>query len=130
MGFERPTYRLIFEDEYKGLEVVTKGGNVGEMVRMGVLTGLGEALLAEENDAERKELIEVMGSKLISWNLEDEHGAPVPATTAQLEQEDLFMVISIVTGWMRRGSRVSGPLDQRSYDGVPSVVESMTMEIE
>jgi hypothetical protein len=129
MGFERPNYRLIFNGNYEGLEVSTKGGNIGEMVRFGALLSMGNDLMDPKNETERKELIDMLGKKLISWNLEDEQGEPVPATADQLAEEDVFLLIAIVRGWMNRGIGVSGPLVQHSSDGVPSEVESIPMEI-
>lgn len=130
MSFQRPKYNLMFEDEYKGLEVLTRGISLGKVARLAAVLSLGEALIQPDYDTERKELIETMGKALISWNLADENNEPVPATTEFLAEEDWTMVVAIIRGWMNRGSNVPAPLAQPSSDGVPSAVVSIPMDIE
>lgn len=139
MGFKRPVYVLNFEGTYDGLEVRAKGAPLGELVELQSLMELGEGLLSKGEDAQarRDRLIELIGSKLISWNLTEEvipSGAsepeevPVPCTTESLGKEDWQMVIYIARAWIRGAVGVRDDLGKGSASGVPSEVEAIPME--
>lgn len=140
MGFKRPVYVLHFEGTYDGLEVRAKGAPLGELVELQSLMMLGEGLLASDEEAQtrRDRLTELIGGKLISWNLtedvidpntgDEEIDVPVPCTTASLAKEDWQMVIYIARAWIRGAVGVSGDLGKGSTSGVPSEVEAIPME--
>lgn len=139
MGFKRPVYVLHFEGTYDGLEIKAKGAPLGELVELQSLMELGEGLLAkgEEAQARRDRLVELIGSKLISWNLTEEvtppgaaepEEVPVPCTTASLAKEDWQMVIYIARSWIRGAVGVRDDLGKGSASGVPSEVEAIPME--
>lgn len=137
MGFLRPQYKLKFDGNFEGFEVLTKGASLDEVVRLSAILSQGEELLAPDNGAARKELVELLGSKLISWNLTEEveipgtdrtEERPVPATAEQLALEDWNIVLILGRAWMQQGVGVSAPLPEPSPDGAPSEVQSMTME--
>jgi hypothetical protein len=136
VGFKRPTYKLIFEGQLEGFEAAMRGATLGEVVRIQTL--LASELMAPANIDDRKEFVELLGSKLISWNLTEdveikEFGTteerPVPATAEQLAKEDWSMVLALAYAWIDAGVHVKAPLDRESSNGMPSGVESIPMEI-
>ena len=127
MGFKRPVYELTFDGPLAGLEVRTKGATVGEMVELRSLAETAQ-LLSTEDASERDRMIEIIGSKLISWNLTDDQDEPVPCTAEQLVKEDWTITISIVRGWLNMGVSVGRPLAPPSDGGQPSEAPSMPME--
>lgn len=79
----------------------------------------------------REDMEEVFGEfakVLVSWNLEDEDGEPVPTTYEGLMSYDFQFVLAVVLGWMQAVAGVPTPLDRPSRDGGPSLVESLPME--
>lgn len=75
-GYRRePTmYALKFEDpQFEGLEVMAKSLPLGEFLAMQRLQGRA----AEDTDA-AEQVLRKLASVLVSWNLEDEQGQPVP----------------------------------------------------
>lgn len=73
--------------------------------------------------------LKTMGEKLLSWNLEDEDGQPVPATSEGVLQQDKDLMIAICTAWLDALRGVSGPLEQTSPDGGPSLEASIPMDV-
>lgn len=106
MGYTRvPTiYSLTFED-FPGLEVRMKS------VRIGKLRRVLEAMESEDDedlDGQLDEMINLVASNLVSWNLEDEEidpetdevkTIPVPASKAGVEDLDFDMLMAILNGW-------------------------------
>ncbi|SRR6266403_655593 len=113
MGYKRgkKTYKLVFEDdEFDGLVVRTGPVNLGEYFEAVKLEG--------------EPLIELFASKLVEWNLEEEDGAPVPATLAGLYTQDREFVRTLVRSWFKTVAGISDPLPLPSEDGEQSQVGS------
>lgn len=75
----QPTiYRLNFEgDQFEGLTVEAKS------MPLGGFFGLQELQARAETDLDAaKQVIRRLASVLVAWNVEDEHGQPVPAVYA------------------------------------------------
>lgn len=124
MGFKKPVkvYVLSFdEDEYKGLEVKIRGMSMKEMLDISRLEG-----------KEDRESIELMMSlfteKIISWNMEEDDGTPVPHTTATLMDLDPDFVGACIGTYMDAVKGVSAPLEKPSDSGTPSLAASIPME--
>lgn len=142
MGFKRPTYKLIFEGQLEGFEAAMRGATLGEVVRIQTLLTSGSQLMDPANTADRSELVQLLGSKLISWNLTEDvviepteyiemHTVerPVPATAEQLANEDWSLVLALASAWIDAGVHAKAPLDQGSSNGVPSEVDSIPMDV-
>jgi hypothetical protein len=75
---EKPVYKLIFADEeFDGLEVMAKSLPLGEFMELQKL----QARATEDPGAAEK-IVRTLGRVLVSWNLEDDDGKPVPAEYA------------------------------------------------
>jgi hypothetical protein len=70
------------------------------------------------------------GEHLVSWNLEDEDGTPVPATYEAMMQQDHDLIGALNNAWIETlvGVHKADPLPESSTSGEPSLVESVPME--
>ena len=110
-GFRIPekTARITFDGtDYDGAEI---------LVRLNVsfrhYVTLREA--AEGNDQAR--MAELFGGEvLMSWNLEDASGAPVPANGDGMLQIPLTLAMLIVQHWVEAVADVPAPLSETSAD--------------
>lgn len=105
------TYTLTFDD-YPGLKVVTKSASVGVLSRMMRLAvefgGVGTEDLTAEDVDRMDELFAGFAEALVSWNLEDENGTPVPTTVEGVRGQDFDFILSIIMSW---ADAVSSPPD-------------------
>lgn len=115
MGYRRqPTvYKLIFQ-EYEGLEVTARSVSVEELLK---ITGLASQMTTKPDDKQVSELFGWFGKRLVSWNLEDEDGKPVPATLNGLLAQEMGFVLKIIQAWVRAITGVSPPLQNGSSGG-------------
>ncbi|MGR6923083.1 hypothetical protein ACU635_53265 [[Actinomadura] parvosata] len=134
MGYKRPTkvYKLVFaeDDDMAGLEVRARSMSTGALLDMAPLLDLklSASPTAEEMES-IAELLEKFAQVLVSWNLEDEDGQPVPATLEGLLDQDIDFVIRIIMAWADAISGVPAPLPQTSPDGEPSLAASIPMDV-
>lgn len=131
MGFQRRTYKLVFDGVYEGLEVRTRGASIGEYVETRAVTALGAALFDQEHETDRNRLLEILAGAdgaLVGWNLTDDTDVPVPCTADQLAKEDLWMLLAITRAWLEAGSGADAPLSRGSGGGVPPEITSLPME--
>lgn len=123
MGYKRKprTYTLVFDtDDMAGLTVVLRGLNIGEWLRINGLSDADEETIPG--------LLDIFASKLVSWNLEEDDGKPVPATRDSVHAQDLDFIVTITTAWINAVSGVSGPLETTSTSGEPFPVGSIPVE--
>lgn len=68
---------------------------------------------------------------LVKWNLEDQDGAPIPATAAGLLSLEAPAYRLVVGEWMKATKGITAPLDHRSNAGagLPDSIE-IPMEIQ
>lgn len=121
MGYKRnpKVYNLVFDDttDYPGLEVQVRTLTMGQLI--GVWASEGTST----------ETFELFADRLVSWNLEDEDGQPVPATREALLAEDDDMVQAIAKRWIAEVIGVPAPLESGSDSGETSPAESMLAAI-
>ena len=115
MGYRcQPTvYKLIFQ-EYEGLEVMARLVSVEELLK---ITGLALQMTTKPDDKQVAELFGWFGKRLVSWNLEDEDGKPVPATLNGLLAQEMGFVLKIIQAWVRAITGVLPPLQNGSSGG-------------
>lgn len=115
--------------ELHGLEVTCKGLTVERMLSLvSLAAGLqGGDVAGKLGEAEK--LFRSFARCLVGWNLEDEDGAPVPATYDGIAAQDLDFVTGLVTTWIDAVASVGSPLPPSSDGGPPSAPAlSMPME--
>ncbi len=129
MGFVRTrrVYRLAFEDEeLAGLVVKVRSTSIGSLFDvLGLLTADD---VSAENLGQYEKLISGFAEALVEWNVEDEGGAPVPATYEGVRGQDADFILDIVHVWVQALMGVPGPLGQPLANGKPSVEQSLPME--
>lgn len=126
MGYrrERKVYKLVFEDpQYEGLEIRAASIPVGKLLK---LANVGD--LNNVTQEELSAIFEVFAGALISWNLEEDDGTPVPTTVDGLYTLEIDFIMQIISAWMEAVAGVPGPLRQRSSNGSRSVEQSLPME--
>jgi hypothetical protein len=120
MGYRRKVYSLKWAEGHSlhGLEVSFTGMSVGRMAKLTSLAGRlgGEGQLdgkLEDADVMFRE----MAACLVSWNLEDHRGEPVPATYEGLADQDVGFVMDLAFTWMEAVASVDNPLPSSSNGG-------------
>lgn len=118
MGYrpKRKIYTLDFTGtDYEGLEVSVRGMTVGEELELDGVEMDGDLL------------VKTLAKRLVSWNVEDDAGEPVPTTYEGVCTQDVPMVLAILNAVRTANSGVSDPLPQPSAGGEPSEVASIPM---
>ena len=103
MGFtpNRKLYRLKFEGELEGLEVVARSSSV--LVYEEIAELADREVSSPPTAADRKamaNLRKAFADVLVEWNLEEPAGVPVPATLRGLKTQEPALVNAVVAGWM------------------------------
>lgn len=122
---KRKQFELTFEgdSELDGLVVVMEAMPLGEYMEMTGLDGSGDGW-------EIGDMLRRFAKALISWNLQEEDGTPVPATEAAVLAEDSDQMLTVASEWVKaiKGVRESDPLPDSSPDGGPSLEASIPMD--
>ncbi|HEY5986051.1 MAG TPA: hypothetical protein VIV12_06640 [Streptosporangiaceae bacterium] len=123
---QRKVYKLTFDDpEMGGLVVRVRGLTTGELLQFSRLRGTVDD--AEAADAAER-MLRQFAAKLVSWNLEEPEGMPVPATYEALLGLDDDFVMTLVDSWVEAVAGVPAPLGPSSNGGGPSPVASPPTE--
>lgn len=125
MGYRHkiPRVNVAFEEghEYHGCEVVLRKLTLGEYLDIvGITADSGINHVGDQ--------LKRMGDKLVSWNLEDEDGTPIPATPDAVLEQDKDLMIAVLNAWLDALNGVPAPLEPNSPDGEPSLEASIPME--
>jgi hypothetical protein len=127
MGY-RPrhkVFKLVFADpEMDGLIVRVRAIRIGEMRELLDLADLDTSYLQPGDAGKASRMFEMFADALISWNVEDDQGSPVPATLEGISAQDGDFIQAIVKEWLNI-FKVAGPLGNGSSDGGRSLEESL-----
>lgn len=124
MGYKpkRKIYTLAFEgEEYEGLEVRIRGLNTGQVMDIDAARGDG-------GDGAIVTMLKLMADQLVEWNVEDDHGQPVPTTFEGVRSLDIDFNWAVIDAWQNAAAGVPAPLDGPSTDGEPALVASIPMD--
>lgn len=133
MGYQRSVLRVEFDEGYEpdpslaGLVVRARRLTIDDVLTMSKLTTF-DTLPLERKREMVGEVVEILWRALLSWNLEDDAGAPVPLTQETIRAQDWSMLENIAIGIMHAAAGVAPPLPERSNGGVSSVEASIPME--
>lgn len=132
-GYRRPAkvYRLVFkDDDMEGLEVRAKSVPLGGFLD---LLGLANIRSVRGIDPSKvkdvDKLFAAFAKALVSWNVEDDDGNPVPANLGGLMSLDMDFVFAVVLAWMDAIAGVPGPLGRPSNGGEPFPEASLPMVV-
>lgn len=132
MGYKRPAriYTIVDwpDEDMAGLEVKARSVKLKKFIEFGRLMSNAKAASAEDAEEAITNLVSFFAKALVSWNLEDDDGAPVPATYDGLIEQDNDFVMRIIFAWMQIVGGAPGPLGKPSTDGETSLVASLPME--
>jgi hypothetical protein len=121
VGYKRnpKIYNLVFDEttDHPGLEVQVRTITMGQLVKVW------------SNEGGSVDTFEMFVDRLVSWNLEDENGTPVPTTREAVEAEDDDLIMAITRKWSQTVMGVPAPLGGDSNSGEPSAAESVLTEI-
>jgi hypothetical protein len=122
-------YKLTFEQPaLAGLEITTGPMSINQAMRLDEIWAAPAGTLAE-NAAQTREAIGIFADVLLSWNLDDPGGEPVPPTAeAMLAYRDQRVIMTILTEWRQAAIGVSGPLERPSPNGSGILEDSLPME--
>lgn len=123
MGYKRnpKVYAIAFgeDTDYPGLEVQVRTLSLGQLIDV--------RSRADEDGT--KAMVDLFAERLVSWNLEDEDGRPVPATLDGIRGEDDDLILAVIRHWQDAMRGVPAPLESGSGSGVTSAVESRLAEL-
>lgn len=125
MGYRRiPTiYTLDKIKDEDGLIVRMKSISFGKVRRL-------IALLDGDtgNDEVMGAISDQLVANLVSWNLEDEHGVPVPETAQGIDDQDFDLILKIVESWLDQITGPDAELGKGSPSGASFPGQPLTME--
>jgi hypothetical protein len=102
--------------DYEGLQATVRGLTVGEELEL------------NEMEFTPDRVVKALVQRLISWNVEDDQGQPVPTTFEGVCTQDGGMVLAILDALRQANSGVPDPLPQSSPSGEPSPAVPIPME--
>jgi hypothetical protein len=135
MGFtpKSTVYLLQFEGEdLAGLEVRMRAAKLGvlfigpEAFAVDERMQAGEKPTAADLEAVTFEF-RSLADHLVSWNLDDDGGNPVPATLEGLKTLEVPLVARITKAWQSAMKEVPAPLSKRSSNGALPDLSSIPM---
>lgn len=153
MGYQRPILCIKFEGpevgDLDGLEVMCRRMSVGHIENLQALAQTTPDMEDPENFARFNRIIKILADHLVSWNLEDENGIPVPlvgfvedeqgkkvldkdgsplrVAVQSLRRLDFPFIMGLAQGWMAQAIGVTPPLSTPSRDGEPFLEGSIPM---
>ena len=120
------------DEDMEGLEVKARSVKLKKFVEMGSAMSGAKLTMSAENIEEGvdavNDLLTMFADALVSWNLEDEDGTPVPATLDGLLDQDNEFAMRIVHTWMEIIAGAPAGLKKDLTNGETSQVESLPME--
>lgn len=93
---QRKILSLTFEDE-PGLEIFARSCTVRKFLWMVQLVDKLSAGTLPQDVVD--ELVEWFAGRIVSWNIEDDEGRPVPVSADYLLDEDIDWAVKVVMGW-------------------------------
>lgn len=127
--YEPNTYTLQFgpKDQLHGLEVVVQSVPLGKFLKITQLAGDAGSTDPGKALGAVAELFDTLGSALVSWNLTDRQGTPVPCTVEALQDQPTELGMRLVQEWMQAIGGVSPELGKGSDSGVTYPAVPMPM---
>ena len=122
---EGKRYQLTFEDgDLDGFECIMRGISLEQFIDV---TALETELQTPEGRTPEniEKQFSFIGSLLVSWNLDDEDGNPVPATYEGLRAQDFEFVMQVMKAYMNALAVVPKDSDSDSSAGGTSPERSL-----
>lgn len=138
MPFQKSTrtFRIIFDPattpgtSLAGLEVIARAVKFGKVFELAELGKISGARVPTEEDKKIMGVgIDKLLDSMVSWDMTDEDGQPVPLDRAALDDLDIDQMIELIDAWsdVIMGNLTPGKA-KNSTDGQKSVEGSIPME--
>jgi len=127
----RTVFSLVLDDpKFGGLEIKVRSQTFAEWTTTGTaIVWPGDDATEDAKNQYFRDLVARFASYIVWWNLTDENGLPEPIGTAALQGLDRSVVLDLFTAWNEAQSgKITGPLDQPSPGGEPSVEASIPVD--
>ncbi len=126
MGYKiNRVYRLKFEsDAMAGLEVKVRSMSIGDSLEF---AEEAEKIGAAKDVNQIRPVLEKLASAIVSWNVEEDDGTPVPVSVEGVIELELSAVTAIIEAWMEVIGGVPAPLPKDSSGGVTVPMESLAL---
>lgn len=127
MGYRKVPviHTVTFEgSDYEGLIVRLKGLKIGSMRRLIDLMESED----EKMTVMMTGMIGTIADSIVSWNLEDEQGAELPATAEEMEDLEFAMLFELVSRWLEKMTGPNASLGKDSPSGEKFPGQPVTME--
>lgn len=99
---QKRTARLVFSGDYEGAEVV---------VRLDVPVGVFVEIQDMVSSEEQLKVFDLFGAKVLEeWNVENDDGNPVPATSEGMQTIPLDFANLMIEKWVEVSTQPSAPL--------------------
>lgn len=123
MGYRKipKIYTLVLDGDLEGLIVRMKGLKLGQMRSL-------LAIMDDEDSRTLDELPKFLARHIVSWNLEDEQGQPIPADESGLNELEVEEVLTLSNKWMDELTGVKEDLGKGSPSGDQFPGQPVTME--
>lgn len=123
MGYRKipKIYTLVLDGDLEGLIVRMKGLKLGQMRSL-------LAIMDDEDSRTLDELPKFLARHIVSWNLEDEQGQPIPADESGLNELEVEEVLILSNKWMDELTGVKEDLGKGSPSGDQFPGQPVTME--
>lgn len=128
MGYKAKKYHLTFDEStgHEGLEATMRSLSTANLLK---IQKLGAGFSSAKLDGEAfEELVEILSSSMIEWNVEDDDDAPVPTTVEGILSQDPDLIMTIITVWTTAAGGIKPPLDGGSTSGPAFPEASLQME--
>lgn len=135
---KRKAYKMIFADgsPLDGATILMGTLSIGELVEFGVSATKAKSIAdAADSGAVGPEFVEAIndltktiGTKLISWDLEEEDGTPIPANVQGVSTLEIPWIMALIGAWTNVLVNVDPSLGKESASGVTSLEASIPME--
>lgn len=115
MGFVRNALALTWpeDSEFAGLTVRMKRLSIRQLLNVQALQDLRASEDTKESTEALGEILDLVGKSLLGWNLETETEVdgetvrtPVPATREALDDQDVDMVLQVISTWIEAAAAV------------------------
>lgn len=106
MGHRRKStlYKLTFDasmgEELDGLEIVTRGATMDQILDIAMLGGVDFTNLMATGVDKLRGILHSFPDRIMDWNHETEEGAPIPATRENFLDEDYTFTQPVLIAWM------------------------------
>lgn len=129
MSYKKKTYLLKWDEGHPlhGLEISIKGLSIGDLDSLTKVMALAGGDFKPEDLVKLDPVIDLITSKIVWWNYEDDNDEVLPITRESVKSLDISDLVPAIEAWMQAVMGVQAPLERASNSGETSLAE-LSME--